>query len=163
LLKLLEEVETALFDVNFREPHYTQSWVEQLLHASHIVKLNEHEVKIIGHWLGVGDSDQLTICDEIATKYQLPHIILTMGGDGAMVYKDRQSYRQHGFSVEVKDTVGSGDSFLAAYLAGHIVGKPVEECLRIACATGAYVAASYGAVPDYEIGDILSFMMRSNN
>jgi fructokinase len=158
LLKLLEKAQFALFDVNFRAPHYTQSLVEQLMHRSDIVKLNEHEIKVIGEWLGIVEEDDETICGEIANAYKLPHIILTLGGEGAMVYKNKETYRQTGFSVEVKDTVGSGDSFLAAYLANFIQGASVEDCLKMACATGAFVASSYGAVPDYEITDIRRFM-----
>jgi fructokinase len=158
LIKLLEKADVSLFDVNFRAPHFSQSLVEQLMHRSDIIKLNEHEIKIIGQWLGIGEEDDETICGEIANAYRVPHIILTLGGDGAMVYKNKETYRQSGFSVEVKDTVGSGDSFLAAYLANFMQGASVEDCLRMACATGAFVASSYGAVPDYEISDIRRFM-----
>jgi fructokinase len=83
----LRRAQFALFDVNFRAPHYTQSLVEQLMHRSDIVKLNEHEIKVIGEWLGIVEEDDETICGEIANAYKLPHIILTLGGEGAMVYK----------------------------------------------------------------------------
>ena len=155
LFKLLLNVDVALFDVNFREPHYSRNLVELLLHKSNIVKLNEHELKIIGVWLGVGQQDFELVCQKMAEQYDLPHIILTMGGDGAYVLKDNEAFRQEGFSVKVIDTVGSGDSFLASYLAHFLKGAPIERCLKMACATGAFVASNQGAVPHYQEDDII--------
>jgi fructokinase len=155
LFKLLQKTDVALFDVNFREPYYSRSLIELLLHKSDIVKLNEHELRIIGVWLGMSHDNFETVCHKMAEKYSLPHIILTMGGEGALVLRDDVLYRQKGFSVKVKDTVGSGDSFLASYLAHFVKDEPVEKCLKMACATGAFVASSHGAVPDYDIEDIL--------
>jgi len=158
LFSMLDQVDTALFDVNFRAPHYAQELVEKLLHRSHIVKLNEHEIKTIGRWLNLSGADDLSICHEVARVYNVPHIILTMGGDGAMVLKDHTVARQPGFKVQVKDTVGSGDSFLASYLAHFLAGDSIERSLEMACATGAFVASSDGAVPDYKIDDIKSLI-----
>ena len=160
LFKLLLNVDVALFDVNFREPHYSRNLIELLLYKSNIAKLNEHELRIIGVWLGKGHADFEVICQAVAQNYDLPHIILTMGGDGAYVLKDGEAYRQEGFQVEVKDTVGSGDSFLAAYLAQYLQGNPIQQCLETACATGAFVASSEGAVPRYEMSDIMKLIDR---
>lgn len=155
LFSLLQATDVALFDVNFREPHYSRNLIELLLFKSDIVKLNEHELLIIGMWLGLKDKNMESICQKIAEKFTLKHIILTLGGDGALVLKDGVFYRQQGYEVVVNDTVGSGDSFLAAYLAHFLDGASVEKCLLMACATGAFVATRNGAVPDYTIEDLL--------
>lgn len=160
LFKLLQSADIALFDVNFREPHYSRSLIELLLFKSHIVKLNEHELRIIGIWLGMNDEIKESICQKLAENYAIKHIILTLGGDGALVLKDGSFYRQQGYQVDVKDTVGSGDSFLAAYLANFLDGSSVEKCLQMACATGAFVASNVGAVPDYQVSDILNLIQK---
>lgn len=156
LLQLLQKANTKLFDVNFRAPHYTRDLIELLLENSDIVKLNEHELKIIGEWHGFANDDLTELCAPVADYYDFAHMVLTLGGDGAFAWKEGKGHRQPGFKVEVKDTVGSGDSFLAAYIANYLNGKPIEHCLKIACATGAYVASNHGAVPDYQISDIES-------
>lgn len=154
LLKLLGEVDVALFDVNFRAPHYSRKLIEQLLRKSQVVKLNEHEIQIIGEWISASGESFESLCIDVSNFYGIPHIILTMGGDGAMVHKDGLNYRHHGFKVKVKDTVGSGDSFLAAYIAHFLKGSSIEQCLEMACATGAFVASNEGAVPEYQLEDI---------
>ena len=158
LFRLLQTTDVALFDVNFREPHYSRSLIELLLFKSDIVKLNEHELLIIGTWLGLNQETLETICQKVAENFALTHIILTLGGDGALVLKDGVFYRQHGFEVDVKDTVGSGDSFLAAYMANYLDGLSVEKCLQMACATGAFVASNSGAVPEYHVSDITNII-----
>lgn len=154
LLNLIEKAELTLFDVNFRAPHYSRDLIEQLLEKSDIVKLNEDEVAIIGSWLGEDNESIEHICAQLSEKYGLDHIIVTLGSRGAMVCKAGAIYRNQGIKVKVADTVGSGDSFLASYLAHYLQGCSVEKCLKMACATGALVASKNGAVPEYEISEI---------
>ena len=80
--------------------------------------------------------------DIISTKViaaQIPSMIVTMGGDGA-VYADK--YGEKGYcparKVEVKDTTGAGDSFCAGVAIGLTYGKSMKE----ACDIGAHLAAS---------------------
>ena len=70
---------------------------------------------------------------------QIPNMIVTMGGDGA-VYASMDG--DMGFCparrVEVKDTTGAGDSFCAGVAIGLTYGKTLAE----ACEIGAHLAAS---------------------
>ncbi len=154
LFSLLEKAQIALFDVNFRAPHYTRELIEDLLGKSDIIKLNEDEIRIIGSWLGHDDKPLTDICKALDSIYELIQIIVTLGSEGAMVYANDQIYRHNGFKVNVTDTVGSGDSFLASYLAQYLKGLSIPECLEMACATGAYVATQNGAVPKYQMSDL---------
>ena len=70
---------------------------------------------------------------------QIPSMIVTMGGDGA-VYADK--FGDKGYCparrVEVKDTTGAGDSFCAGVAIGLTYGKTLAE----SCEIGAHLAAS---------------------
>ena len=98
------------------------------------------------------------ICEMISQQFLLDQIIVTLGSKGAMVYKDARIHSHSGFKVKVADTVGSGDSFLASYLAHLLKGDSIENCLEMACATGAYVATQNGAVPKYNESDLKNIM-----
>jgi fructokinase len=52
--------------------------------------------------------------------------------------------------VEVVDTVGAGDSFLAMLLAQRLQGVKPPLALERAAALGGFVASRAGAVPDYD-------------
>ena len=58
-------------------------------------------------------------------------------------------HSQVGFPVEVADTIGSGDAFLAAFLYKTLQDASPQQTLEFACATGAYVATQRGATPDF--------------
>ena len=49
--------------------------------------------------------------------------------------------------VQVQDTIGSGDSFLAGFLAQYLEGEPLMVCLDFASRTGALVATKKGGTP----------------
>jgi fructokinase len=83
-------------------------------------------------------------------------VILTLGKDGALIFSGgRRLVQVPGFKVEVVETTGCGDSFMAATLA-QLAGKSnkeialmspaeLEPVARCANAAAAIVATRYGA------------------
>ena len=63
-------------------------------------------------------------------------------------------YRSGSAAVEVKSTVGAGDSFSAAFLAGYLGGCPMERCLDHAVKVAGFVVSEFDAVPDYSVEDL---------
>jgi fructokinase len=59
-----------------------------------------------------------------------------------------------GYKVKVADTIGSGDAFLAAFLAKTGEGAGPEERLQAANALGAFIASKQGACPAYTTNEI---------
>ncbi len=83
--------------------------------------------------------EMIDIISKNVTAAQIPSMIVTMGGAGA-VYADK--YGDKGYCparrVEVKDTTGAGDSFCAGVAIGLTYGKNLAE----SCEIGAHLAAS---------------------
>lgn len=84
-------------------------------------------------------AEMVDILSEKVCAAQIPSMIVTMGGDGA-VYADMHGDKGYcpARKVEVKDTTGAGDSFCAGVAIGLTYGKTLEE----ACQIGAMLAAS---------------------
>ncbi|HEX6490962.1 MAG TPA: 1-phosphofructokinase family hexose kinase [Gaiellaceae bacterium] len=59
--------------------------------------------------------------------------------------RDSRRYRARAPRIEAVSAVGSGDVLLAAFLAARLEGKPAEESLRAAVATGAASTLEVGA------------------
>ncbi len=150
LLNLLDET-TALkvFDVNLRAPHYTLQTIETLAAHADVVKMNEEEASLLINGSKGDLKDQI---NEFRKKYHAQTICVTRGENGAMVWHDYEFYEHPGFKVEVVDTVGAGDSFLATFINGLLNKQPLQEVLEKACAVGAYVAGKRGANPVYDEG-----------
>jgi fructokinase len=61
---------------------------------------------------------------------------------------NRGNFTEHpGFAVRVRDTVGSGDAFLASLVKGLKDNIPDRRILSNANALGAYVATREGPTP----------------
>ena len=159
LFRLLENAQFRVFDVNLRPPHYTKEITKYLLGKSHLVKMNHHELAEIMEWFGHGPlHDRAVAMQWLAERYQLQAVCVTCGADGALLWTGGRLYRAPGLSVEVRDTIGSGDAFLAALLKGWLAGEEPETMLRFACAAGALVATHQGATPALTATDITELL-----
>lgn len=157
LYRLLEHAKFKVFDVNVRPPHYTKEVVKYLLEKANLVKMNHHELAEIMAWFGQ-ETDKSTAMQWLATRFDLQAVCVTCGADGALLWANNQLYRAPGVAVEVKDTIGSGDAFLAALLKGWLAGTEPGEALRFACATGALVATHLGATPTFSEAEVAELL-----
>ena len=84
-------------------------------------------------------------------------VVLKMGADGAAVYSSDTVVQGAGFTVDVVDTVGAGDAFVAGYLSGLAHGLDVPRRLQRANACGAMLCMTPG---DWESSPTLSDVER---
>ena len=159
LFRLLEIARNTVLDINLRPPHYNRRIVEELLSKAGFLKLNLAELELITGWF----SKYNTISDRvksIADKFKIQNMVVTMGGDGAVLYYNGNQYEHKGFHVDVVDTVGSGDAFLAGLLSRFLDNTSPVEALEFASGLGAFIATQAGACPKYEVSDVYNLMKR---
>lgn len=150
LLKLLESAKTKVLDINLRPPHFDKNIVEELLAKTDFLKLNLSELELITEWY----SRFSHIKDRVMflrDKFNIKNIVVTKGGDGAVLFYNSNEYTHRGYKVEVADTVGSGDAFLSGLLGKLIDNASPEEALEFAIRMGSFIATQKGACPDYDI------------
>ena len=66
-------------------------------------------------------------------------VVLKLGERGALARSGEGRARASAVRVDVVDTVGAGDAFVAGYLAELIRDRSLTECLETAVAAGAAV------------------------
>ncbi|PKP44523.1 MAG: carbohydrate kinase [Bacteroidetes bacterium HGW-Bacteroidetes-13] len=154
LFQLLKNDAYKVLDVNLRPPHYDKETLIELMQAADFIKFNEEEILEIAAYFKPGVQDIREAVLHLSEKTKTDIICVTLGGDGVLLYKDEKFYSFGGFKVTVKDTIGAGDSFLAALLSQLHQQTPVEKALRFACALGALVASKEGAVPEIDLNEI---------
>lgn len=160
--RLWETDALCVFDVNLRPPYEARSVVEPSLRAADVVKLNDDELDRMREWFGVTGEAETAMAD-LANTFECEVVCVTWGGDGARLWMDGTSWHHPGHAVDVEDTVGAGDAFLSALIAGLLAGRAGTGLLALANRLGAYVAAHSGAVPAYEIdslGDIRDLSLK---
>ena len=162
LEKLLPLATFAVFDVNLRKPHYDYQTLEKLMKQAHLVKCNEDELAEIAAAFGHQEAslEAQILC--VAKHTHTPQICVTLGAEGAVWYHDNTFLYQKGFTVQVQDTVGAGDSFLGTLLSGILTNKPPKETLAEACAVGSLVASKKGANPKVTQKEIHTLLTSHN-
>ena len=153
LLACLALAKLKVFDVNLRAPYYTKDLLMQLLNQADIVKMNDEESEIIGEWLGINDTEANTAI-QIKNHFNWQELIVTRGAKGAWLFNDDGMVTSMGVPIQVQDTIGSGDSFLAAFLSKYLQNEAPETCLQFASATGAFVATQKGGTPEFSENQI---------
>jgi len=112
-----------------------------------IVSPNELEAEeLVGHEFS-DDQDRLTGLHEIA-ELGAGGAIMTMASGCLALLEDsgeRGLYRATLDALEPVSAVGSGDAFLAGYVAARYGGGPPEDCLRFGVACGAESTQHFGA------------------
>ena len=148
LLQLLSVASYKIFDVNLRPPFYSIPFIEELMKQSDFIKLNDDELLIVAETMGSATKDIAENILFIANKTDTKTICITKGKDGAILYAENKFWSHPGFTVKVADTIGSGDSFLAALISKIIYNNHYTEAIEFACAIGAIVATHKGANPE---------------
>ena len=71
-------------------------------------------------------------------------MIAKLGAEGCVTTWQGKTIHQPAFPVEVVDTTGAGDSFVAGFLHAWLRRESLEDCLRFASACGALSTRGIG-------------------
>lgn len=110
--------------------------LQELLVVADVVKLSDEDLE----FLHPGGAPETLAAGLLRGRTRL--VVVTRGGTGAVAFSDRATVEVPSSSAQVVDTVGAGDSFMAALLAVVLDhGLDRLEATRLA----AYVAAAHAA------------------
>lgn len=148
LFRLLPQGRYNILDLNLRPPHYSKELLIKLLEYTDFIKFNDDELYEVAAMLGSKYHSLEQNLLFMAVKFPDRSICVTKGAYGAVLMHDKKLYYNSGYRVQVKDTVGAGDSFLATLLANLLGEENPQHALDRACAMGALVASEEGATPE---------------
>lgn len=162
LYKILAECafDEIFCDLNLRQDCYTAESIETCLKNCSILKISREEYnKLLQFKSSSVNENNFTnpekiykaFCADLACKYGIKLIILTLDKDGAFVYRlsDDSSHISPKPKNLALSTVGAGDSFAAAFLYNYLNRVPISECISRAITLSDYVVTYYEAVPVY--------------
>lgn len=162
LLQLLKHAPYKVFDVNLRAPHYNRQGLMQLMMHADLIKFNDEELQEICDYYKFESISMLDQIRFIAGQTNTDTICVTLGSKGALLYQDGNFYRNEGYVVDVRDTVGAGDSYLGTLVHNLLDGQDPQMALDMSCAVGSIVASKDGANPAISDADIENMMMQGS-
>ncbi|MDO5968775.1 carbohydrate kinase [Flavivirga aquimarina] len=160
LFELLKLAHYKIFDVNLRPPYYTMEVLKKLMNQADFIKFNDDEIFEIAEELNSNQKSLEQTILFIAKETNTKTICVTKGRHGAILYYNETFYHNSGYKIQVVDTVGAGDSFLASIVNQLSKNIHPQEALNFACAVGAIVASSEGANPIIKT-EVINNMMSS--
>ena len=148
LFHLLQHASLKICDVNLRAGNYEKATIMQMIEEADILRMNEYELSMVAEWLGIAELDNKSQLNYLNKRYGYQAILTTLGEEGAVCLADGKWYNQPVFKVQVADTVGAGDAFLAAFTYKLLNQNSIQECLRFGCAVGGLTASKHGGTPE---------------
>lgn len=96
-----------------------------------MIKPNSDEIEML---LGISihNREELIESGKKLQRSGIPYVVISLGGDGALVITDDHVYHGQPPKIKPVNTVGCGDSMVAAFAVGMQRGLDVEEMLRYA-------------------------------
>jgi fructokinase len=153
LLHLLMEAKYKIFDINLRAPYYTFELLKTLMLQSDIIKFNDDELFLVCEHFGKKTSKIKEAILFISTFTSTQTICVTRGKKGAMLFTNKVFYKHKGYPVTVVNTVGAGDSFLAALVHQLLKKKQPKDALDFACKIGSEVVKYEEATPELSLSE----------
>lgn len=125
------------FDVNYRSklwsPEEARGTLEPLLSMVDVLVCGLDDAREVLDREGRPEE----IVESLATAHRIDTVILTLGEEGALAFRDDRMHRQPIFEADTYDPIGTGDAFVGAYLARRVDGDDVPTALQYGAATAA--------------------------
>lgn len=131
-----------------------ESYKEAMKHLDYLFA-NESEAEYLS---GKTDPDEMA---DYFLGLGIGTVIIKFGGKGSLIKNKSERFEQKPFYVEPVDTTGAGDNYAAGFMSGLIRGLPLQECAKIASATGALAVTKVGATAGVESAEQVEAFLKS--
>ncbi|NQU53779.1 MAG: hypothetical protein HQ522_14715 [Bacteroidetes bacterium] len=149
------------FDLKLFEHFFDKKVVENLLSSSNIVRIKEKEISYLVKELEMKTGNLEEFGAQLSKKYKIDLILVTRGSNGVFAYHNTEGvFVDSGYKIDVKDNIGSGVAFCAAFLNYYINGKSIQQAIEFGNAAGALNTTQIGATTYFDKKGVLDFMKK---
>lgn len=107
-----------------------------------LVKPNQDEIEMLFDTKVTSIEDVIICAKRLHQEKEIPYVVISLGGDGALMVCERGVFRGISPKVEAVNTVGCGDSMVAGLAVALEQNRAPEQMLTYAMAVGAANALS---------------------
>ena len=145
---------TRSFDLNYRSklwsPGTARAAYEDLFeHVDTLFVPRRDAREVLGR-----EGDAVEIAHGLASEFGFETVVVTRGTEGAVALRDGAVHEQGVFEADTYDAIGTGDAFVAGYLAKRVEGGGVAEALEWAAAAAALKRTVDGDLAVITPGDV---------
>lgn len=116
------------------------SYLKKVLEKTNVFILNKEEAELI-----VGKGEIKDLMTRLKLK-NMNYLVITNGKKGAYCYDGNKLFHVLPRKNRIiKEATGAGDAFASTFVAGIMLGKDVQTCLKMASINAESVISNYGA------------------
>lgn len=105
----------------------------------------------------ITSDEEITLYAKKLQEMGAKNVLISMGGDGSiLITQNGEVVKMSAPKGVVLNTVGSGDSMVAGFIAGYLKSKDLKEALKFATAAGSATAFSPWLATKDKIDDLLT-------
>ncbi|MCI8525316.1 MAG: ribokinase [Oscillospiraceae bacterium] len=112
------------------------------LHGLEWLVVNELECMALA-----GVQEVFEAYEALKVRYPEVGILLTLGGDGSISWKDGEEVRQQVYPAQAVDTTGAGDTFVGYFVGSLAQGLSRKEAMDLASMAASIAVSRPGAAP----------------
>lgn len=146
-LKSCRPAALRVFDVNLREPFYSEDTITASFEMSGVVKLSEEELDVLGRRMDLEGDSSIDRARFLIEHFPLKLVCITRGTQGCLLVDGAEVADHPGFPAVAADTVGAGDAFTAALVHHFLRGSPLPQIAERANLLASWVVTHSGATP----------------
>ncbi len=146
-----------VFDVSLRSTGAGFCIIAKLAKSSTVLKVNAAEAAQLASGRNLPSREESHV-STLAHQHGCPTIVITNAEHGAGILQENRWCWEPKRPVKVVDTIGSGDSFLAAFVANFIRNQNPKQCLQSVCHLEEWVATQRGATPTYNKQRLFNYL-----
>ncbi|MBC6310627.1 1-phosphofructokinase [Listeria sp. FSL L7-1582] len=149
-------------DIEFMIDTTGASLLDTLKRGPFLIKPNHHELaELFG--VELNGIEDIVIYGKKCLELGAKHVIVSLAGDGALLFVKDKVYQSNTPIGQVKNSVGAGDSMIGGFIGTYMETNDVLKAFRVAVATGSATAfsmdlATYDAIqkliPKVKISEI---------
>ena len=134
-----------IFDVNLRSNFYTKEIIENSLKRCNIFKCNDEELIVLSKLFSLKDTSAQTFYSFLNT-FGIKCFVLTNGSLDSTVFLNDEISTIKTPKVEVVDTTGAGDAFIATFISSLLKKDSMQIAHQKAVEYAAFVCTYKGAM-----------------
>jgi fructokinase len=146
-LDAMPKTALKIFDINLCQAYFSLELIDQSLKRATILKLSDEELPKLAEYYSLLGTD-LEQIETLRAQFDLDLVAYTRGAKGSVLCAAKQIDIHPGFKVRTVDSVGAGDSFVAALCIGLLNAWSLPVVNAFANEVAAYVCSQSGATPE---------------
>lgn len=103
------------------------------------------------------EDDVIELSRRVINEYKITIVLISMGSEGCLLVTKEDAYKAMPVKMEVKSTVGAGDSLIGGFLHGLVNKFPLETCLAYGTVCGAFAVARKG-VGNFTVDEVTKLL-----